>query len=143
MKLLLDDVLNNEIKDYLLSQDGINEVEIKNIDFRSEINIKYNNKISPLIIMKYIDLFEQNKYSTLLEFNKELNIKTKTLKYIVDDICCEYCYKELVMALFENKFINSVKSNFDFHKSAFDVELIIEYSNYTEEELREYIRKNI
>lgn len=143
MRLLLDDNLNDEIKEYLLSQEGIKKIEIKKEDFISEVNIKHNNKISPLIIMKYIDLFQQNKYSTLLEFNKELDIETKTLKYIVDDICCEYCYKGLVMTLFENKFINSVKSNFDFHKSAFDVELIIEYTNYTEEEIKKYINNNI
>lgn len=140
MKLLLDAVLKEEIKEYLLSQEGINEVEIKRIDFRSEINIKHDNKISPIIIMKYIQLFEQVEHSELLEFNKELNKETKILKYLVDDICCEYCYKGLIMELFENKFINSVKSNFDFYKSVFEVELIIEYSGCTEDEIIQYIK---
>ena len=141
MKLLLDVVLKEEIKEYLLSQEGINEVEIKKIDFKSEVTIKHNNKISPIIIMKYIGLFEKIEYSTLLEFNKKLNKETKILKYNVDDICCEYCYKNLIMELFDNKFINSVKSNFDFYESVFEVELLIEYSGCTEDEIIQYIKE--
>lgn len=45
--------------------------------------------------------------------------------------------------LFEKKFINLVKSNFDFYKPVFNVELEIEYINYTEDELRQIIKENL
>ena len=121
MKLLLDDILDDEIKEYLLSQNGINSVKLKKKDFKTEVSIECDDNISHLIIMKYIDLFQQNKYPTILEFNKAFKNKTKKLKYVVKDMCCEYCYKSLVMNLFEKEFINSVKSNFDFYKPAFNV----------------------
>lgn len=143
MKILLDDILDDEIKEYLLSQNGINSVKLKKKDFKTEVSIECDDNISHLIIMKYIDLFQQNKYPTILEFNKAFKNKTKKLKYVVKDMCCEYCYKSLVMNLFEKEFINSVKSNFDFYKPAFNVELEVEYINYTEDELIQIIKDNL
>lgn len=143
LKLLLDDILDDEIKEYLLSQKGINAVTIDKEDFKTEMNIDYDNNFSPLIIMKYIDLFQENKYSTLLEFDKGFINKTKILKYVVEDMCCEYCYKSLVMKLFECEFINSLKSNFDFYSSPFNIELEIEYINCSENELIDIIKENL
>lgn len=143
MYLLLDDVLDDEIKEYLLTQVGINKVEIKKDWLKTEMNIEYDSNISPLIIMKYIDLFTQSKIPVLLKFNKGLKTKNKKLKYIVNDMCCEYCYKSLVENLFEKKFINSVKSNFDTFCSAFNIEFEIEYTHYTENELIEIIKLNL
>ena len=40
-------------------------------------------------------------------FNHGVNVKTNKLKYNVDDMCCEYCFKGLIEALFENEYINS------------------------------------
>ena len=79
MKLLLDDILDDEIKEYLLSQNGINSVKLEKKDFKTEISIEYDSNISHLIIMKYIDLFQQNKYPTILEFNKAFKNKNKKL----------------------------------------------------------------
>lgn len=143
MYLLLDDIINDEIKEYLLTQVGINNVKLKKENFKTEINIAYDSNISPLIIMKYIDLFTQSNLPLLLEFNKVLKTKNKKLKYIVNDMCCEYCYKSLIKNLFENEFINSVKSNFDTYCSAFNIELEIEYTHYTENELIEIIKLNL
>ena len=48
----------------------------------------------------------------------------------------------LVMDLFENDKIKSVKSNFDFNKPAFNIEFLIEYNeNYSEQELIKYIKE--
>lgn len=86
--------------------------------------------------MKYIELFQKNKYSILFEFDKGTIGDCRLLKYTIDDMCCEYCYKGLIMDLFENEKIKSVKSNFDFNKPAFDIEFLIEYSeDYSEQEL--------
>jgi len=141
VKLILDDFINEELKEYLLMQDGVDSVVIDNENFLTILNIKYNKKSPPEIIMKYIELFQKNKYSILFEFDKGTIGDFKVLKYTIDDMCCEYCYKGLIMDLFENKKIKSVKSNFDFNKPAFDIELIIEYAKeYNEEKLIKYIK---
>ena len=95
----------------------------------------------PETTMKKILQFRNDEYSILLEFDKGLNRELKTLKYIVDDICCEYCYKGLVLDLFDNKNVQSVKSNFDSNKDSLSVEFTIKYANdYEEEKLKEYIK---
>ena len=142
MEIKLDGTINPELKDFLLSQEGIINVQINYDDYFIKLNIKFNEKTNPNIVMKYIELFEKHKYSNLVEFNKEYEGKIKILKYIVDDMCCEYCYMGLVMDLFENDKIKSVKSNFDFNKPAFNIEFLIEYNeNYSEQELIKYIKE--
>jgi len=142
MKIKLDGIVNPELKDFLLSQEGITNVEINYDDYFIQLDIKFNEKTNPYIVMKYIELFEKYKYSYLVEFNKEYDGKIKTLKYIIDDMCCEYCYMGLVMDLFENDKIKSVKSNFDFKKPTFNIEFIIEYDEgYEEEDLIKYIKE--
>ena len=142
MKIKLDGNVNPELKDFLLSQEGITNVEIDRDGYFTKLNIKFNNKTNSIIVMKYIELFEKYKYSNLIEFNKECEGQTRVLKYIVDDMCCEHCYMGLVMDLFENNKIKSVKSNFDFQMPAFNIEFIIEYDEkYTEEELIKYIKE--
>lgn len=141
MKLVLDDGVSNELKEYLLSQEGIIDVKIGEKNFFTLLNIKYNEETTPNIIMKYIELFQKNKYSILYEFDKGTTGNFKTLKYVVDDLCCEYCYRNFVMDLYNNKQIKSVKSNYDYHTmSAFNIEFMIEYNkNYQEEKLIKYI----
>ena len=142
MEIKLAGIVNPELSDFLLSQEGIINVEINYDDYFIKLNIKFNKKTNPNIVMKYIELFEEFKYSNLVEFNKEYENKTKILKYIIDDMCCEYCYMGLVMDLFENDKIKSVKSNFDFNKPAFDVEFLIEYNeDINEQEVIEYIKE--
>lgn len=142
MKLIFDDNFNQEIKQYLLGQPGINDVNIIDNEITTEININYENT-TPLIILKYIEIFQNNKYNTLFSFDKENISEVKELKYLIDDICCEYCYKSLMRKLFENEFIKSAKSNFDFNKPAYNIELVIEYKNdYNENKLIEYIKEN-
>lgn len=142
MEIKLDGIVNPELKDFLLSQEGITDVDICYDDYLIKLNIKINEKTNPVIVMKYIELFEKYKYSNLVEFNKEYDGKIKTLKYVINDICCEYCYMDFVMDLFENDKIKSVKSNFDFNKPAFDIEFFIEYTDdYQEQELVDYIKE--
>ena len=144
MKLIVDDLLNSELKDYLLTKDGICDVKIDNNNFLSEIDITFNDKTTPIIIMNYIELFQEIKNPIIVEFDKEYKGNFKSLKYVVEDMCCEYCYKNFVRQLFDNKLINSVKSNFDFYKPAFNIEFIIEYlDNYNEDELIKYIKENL
>ena len=142
IKLILDDFINEELKDYLLMQEGITDVIIKDRNIMTELNVKFNKKTTPKIIMKYIELFQNKKYPILFEFDKEEKGESKVLKYTIDDMCCEYCYKGLVMDLFENEKIKSIKSNFEFNKPAFNIEFIIEYDkNYNDEDIIKYINE--
>ena len=142
MKLVIDDSINEELKDYLTEQLGITEASIDYNNTIPVLNVKYNDKTTPEIVMKYIELFQKRKYSILFGFDKDTLGDFNVLKYTVDDMCCEYCYRNLVMDLFENKKIKSVKSNFDFNMPHYNIEFIIEYAkDYKEKELIEYINE--
>ena len=143
MKLILDVFSDLGIKEYLLTQNGIDDVKIfTKEDSVSEFDITYNDKITPTIILKHIELYENKKTSILLGFNKATNKRIKKLKYTIDDMCCECCYKDFVTQLFKNENIQSVVSNFDFHKPACNIEFLIEYNeDYEEKELINYIKE--
>lgn len=141
MRLVFNDIIDPELKKYLLMQEGIINVDIKDGTLNTLV-IDYNERITPLVIIKYINLFQDNKISKLCSFDKDLKGDFKILKYMIDDMCCEYCYMNLVMALFTNDKINSVKSNFVFDRPAINIEFIIEYDNeYKEEELIKFIEE--
>ena len=61
MKVMLDDIIDKELKTYLLTQDGVEKVEMIDNEDYLEINVDFNNKINPNIIMNYIYLFQENK----------------------------------------------------------------------------------
>lgn len=142
MKLVSDDFINKEIKEYLLTQEGIIDVELNENHNLTTLDIKYNENITPNIILKYIELFQNRQYSILFEFDKNTKGIFNILEYVIDDMCCDYCYRRLVTDLFENEHIKSVKSNFNYQMPAFNIKFIIEYDNdYTEEELIKYIKE--
>lgn len=142
MEVKLDGTINPELKDYLLSQEGITNVEINYDDCFIKLDIKLNEKANPNIVMQYIELFGEYKNSNLVEFNKESKEKTKELKYIVDGMYCEYCYMDLVRHLFENDRIKAVKSDFDFNNPFNKAEVLIEYDEkYDKEDLIKYIKE--
>ena len=116
MKLILDDFVNVDLKEYLLMQEGINDIEFDKNKFLTILNINYNNETTPETIMKYIESFQKNEYSTLFEFDKGTIGNFKKMKYTIEDMCCEYCYKCLVRDLFNNIKVKSVKTNFDYYK---------------------------
>lgn len=142
MKLVSDDFINKEIKEYLLTQEGIIDVELNENHNLTTLDIKYNENITPNIILKYIELFQNRQYSILFEFDKNTKGNFNILEYVIDDMCCDYCYRRLVTDLFENEHIKSVKSNFNYQMPAYNIKFIIEYDNdYTEEELIKYIKE--
>ena len=142
MKLVLDDYISEELREYLKMQEGINDVIFNKKGNLTILDIKHNNKITPNIIMKHIEVFQKNKFSILFEFDKGTKGNFKILKYTIDDMCCDYCYRGLIMDLFENENIKSVKSNFDFNMPAYNIQFIIQYDEkYTEDELIKYINE--
>ena len=80
MEIKLDGTINPELKDFLLNQEGIINVEINYDDYFIKLNIKFNEKTNPNIVMKYIELFEKHKYSNLVELWVWLWTCLKTIK---------------------------------------------------------------
>lgn len=143
MKLVFDEIFDKELKVYLINQPGIIDVEVVFKDLISEINVNFNDKMNPMIVLQYIEVFQNNDHLMMLSFDKGNIFEFKQLKYLIDDMCCEYCYKSFVQALFENEHIKSVESNFDCYEPALNIELLIEYDkNYSREELINYILEN-
>lgn len=143
MKLVLDHFTTIELKEFLLTQEGITKVDLRENKMLTVLDIKYNEKVTPYIIMKYIELFQNTKNSILFEFDKETKGNYKVLKYTVSDMCCEYCYKNLIMDLFEMQEVKSAKSNYDNDKSTFNIEFIIEIDEkYPQEKIIKYIEEN-
>ena len=64
-KIVLDDWVNEEIKEYLLIQEGITDVSISFEKILTILNIEYNNKVTPEIIINYIELFQEKNYPIL------------------------------------------------------------------------------
>lgn len=134
MHLEFNDTYDKNIKEFLESKAGIKNVEIKEIKYKTVLDIDCED-IEPSLIIDYINLYTKNNQCTLMEFDKNNKLPCKKLKYVIADICCEYCYKILVTQLFLDKNVKSVKSDFDFINTVCEVEFIIEYYNYEEEEL--------
>ena len=110
----LDTWGHKELKDYLMSLEGIFEVNIDDTN-KLDVYLKYNsNLITPKIIKMEILLFlNVVKIPSLLSFNKYPKFKTLNYTIIRDDLCCEYCFKGAIDDLFEIEGIEQVESNFN------------------------------
>jgi copper chaperone CopZ len=141
---MIDHFNDEEIKEYLELQEGVTNVKVLLKEPFSEIIIEHTEETTPQILYKHIQLFEKEKNSQIIEFDKDVNYEYETIKYYIDDLCCEYCFKYLIYHLFNNQNIKSVKSNYDYHKPLCDMEFIIEYNkDYNYEELDKYIKEEI
>lgn len=133
MKLLLiiDKPYHNELKDYLISLKGINDVKINNDNYL-EVNINYDNKIiDDKIILKeiylFLDIYNINKeIPSLLGFNKYKDNVTK-YETTIKDACCEYCLIRFIEDLYEKDGIISVKTN--YHIDLWNIKINISYDN--------------
>ena len=114
LTIIIDNWGHKELKEYLMSLNGILDVIIKNEE-QLEIHIKYNsNLITPKIIRLEILLFlDILKIPSILAFDKHPTIETSEYKIIRNDICCEYCFKGAIDDLFEIDGIEKVESNFN------------------------------
>ena len=113
LTFVIDWAIHDELKDYLMSLNGISNVIINN-DKYLKINIKYDsNLISGKIIEMELFLFlDVTKTPSIISFNKHFKGKLET--YIIDknSICCEYCLKGAIEDLFEIEGIEKVETNF-------------------------------
>lgn len=128
MKLLLiiDKPFHKELKDYLMSLKGINDIKIDNDKFL-EVNINYDDKIILKEIYLFLDIYNINKdIPSLLGFNKYKDNITK-YETTIKDACCEYCLMGFIEDLYEKDGIISVKTN--YHIDLWNIKINILYDN--------------
>ena len=136
--LILDHPNHKELKDYLLSLNGIKNIRITNINFL-RINITYDdNIIDDEIIKKEIYLFLDLKDNIpyMAGFDKCYS-DSLNYRYILKDICCEYCIKGTIEDLFDTNGIVSAYTNYDQIEFFCDVTFYITYDDtiITKEEI--------
>ena len=108
--------LHNELEDYLLSLNGVEEVIINNED-NLDIKISYNkNIISNYILYMEINLFLDYKTPYLYSFDKfsNSNLKKYEYKFKKEDDLIEYEYFYIIDWLFNNKGVEKVESDYDY-----------------------------
>ncbi len=113
LTLIIDNWGHDELKQYLMSLNGILDVEIKN-DEQLYIYLKYDSSLtSPKIIkMEILYFLDVRKFPCLYSFDKHPKSNTSDYTIIRDDLCCEYCYMGAIEDLFEIEGIEKVESNF-------------------------------
>lgn len=114
LTIVIDAWGHKELKEYLMSLNGILDVRIKD-DEQLEVYLKYDsNLITPKIIKMEILLFLNiAKIPSILSFDKYPKFKTSNYTIIRDDLCCEFCFKGAIDDLFEIEGIEKVESNFN------------------------------
>ena len=113
LTLIINDWGHRELKDYLLSLNGVLEVII-NDEKQLVIYIKYNpNLIGAKVLKMEILLFlDIKKYPVFFAFDRHPSFETLEYKIERKDICCEYCFTGAIDELFEIDGIEKVNSNF-------------------------------
>ena len=116
--IIIDHWGHKELKEYLMSLNGILDVIIKNGE-QLEIYVKYNSnlitsKIIKLEILLFLNIL---KTPSILAFDKHSTMEMAEYKIIRNGICCEYCLKGAIEDLFEIDGIEKVESNFNKEKN--------------------------
>ena len=108
--------LHNELKDYILSLNGVEDVTIDNLEYL-DINIIYSKDvISNFILYMEINLFLDYKTPYLYSFDKfsDSNLKVYEYKFKKEDDLIEYEYFYIIDWLFNNKGVEKVESDYDY-----------------------------
>ena len=113
LTIVIDDWENKELKEYLMSLNGVLDVKIDDND-KLEIYIKYDSSlITEKVLKMEINLFLDLKdFPAIISFNKHPKNKLEDYTIIREDFCCEYCYKIAIEELFDAKGVEIVESNF-------------------------------
>ena len=105
-----------ELDEYLLSINGIKEVEIKNEDLVM-VTVTYDEKVivENIVKLEILAFLHALKWPSVYEFDRHSKEKTNIYKIERDSICCEFCYASIIEDLYEIDGILKVESNF-YHK---------------------------
>lgn len=121
------DWIGTNLEEYLLSLDGITEININTND--AYIDIKYDSSKTTPQVIKYEILFciGALKIPSITAFNKHEKAG-ETYTILIKDICCEFCFKGMIDDLFMILGINSAQSDFDYD-NMFNVKIDITYDS--------------
>ena len=86
----LDVILKKDLKEYLLSINGVLDV---NVDYEKEnVDIVYDDKIiSSYILKRELNLFFDRDFPIIISFDKHCE-NGKGYNFVIDDACCEHCF---------------------------------------------------
>lgn len=114
LTIVIDYFSHKELKEYLMSLNGILDTVIENEE-QLKIYIKYDSNLitSKIIKMEILLFLGIMKIPSILSFDKHSKFKTFNYKIIREDLCCEYCFKGTIDDLFEIDGIEKVESNFN------------------------------
>lgn len=128
LTLVFDDWGHKELKDYLLSLKGINNVLISDDDYRLIINLKYDSKTInyQVIIMEILLFLNHINMPTLIAFDKHPKNPTSNYKIVRHDTCCEFCFRGAIQDLYNIDGIEAVSSNINkYYDTINDKDIII------------------
>lgn len=111
LSLVFDAKMPSDIKEFLTSVYGINKVDIiSEINYGVRFDFEYDKKaIKPQAILEQIELYMKAYWRpALVGFDKHSN-NYKKVTYKEPNLCCEFCYLNLVNELFYNDNVNSFK----------------------------------
>lgn len=122
----IDTWLNKELIVYLSNIKGIDFVKIN--DSKNELYIKYNeNLINLKIILEEILLFlKLRNIPSILSFNKYSKNSLEVSNFEIEDLCCEYCLKNIIEKLLFIDGIEECYTNFDYHNKE-NISITIKY----------------
>lgn len=124
LKFEYNNCCNNELKDYLLTLNGILEVSLDKTE--NTIYIKYNNDINLKVLILEIKSFINNiNIPDIIAFDKCCN-NTMSYDIIIKDLCCEYCLMSNIEELLFIEGINKASTYFD--KSKKNIRISIEFN---------------
>lgn len=114
LTIVIDSWGHKELKEYLMSLNGISCVSIKEED-QLEIYIKYNSNLinSKIIKFEILVFLNISKVPSILAFDKHPKIKTTDYSINRNKLCCEYCFKGAIDYLYDIEGIEKCDSNFN------------------------------
>ena len=119
--LIIDNWSHDELKKYLLSLEGISNVEIRNGKYL-KLKFNYNpDVISAKTIKAEVYLFSKILMPCLISFTKEETDNDEAYTFTINNPCCEYCVRGDVEDLIEINGITKAKAHYNKNKSLIDV----------------------
>lgn len=128
LTIVLDDIIDKELFDYLSSLNGINKVNINYDD--SKIYVNYDDKIVSLNVLKLeiLSFLKLMNIPSIVAFKKNFENDLVDYTMIINDLCCEYCLKGMIEELLLIDGIMFANSEFNYSNKK-NVKIYIKYDN--------------
>jgi copper chaperone CopZ len=126
----------DDVEEYLKTYEGITNISYE----QSVLDIEYDDKqVDCFIIMKALELFDAGCENSLYYFDKHES-NTKVYEFHIKDICCDFCYYDMINELFYINGITKFDNDYlDITDPGLNVNMTCEYNPkiITPEELKQ------